>query len=167
MKKILLNLTVLFLFTLLNFISLNAQWQQCNNGMNGISVIGVRNIALSGNDIFILSDYDLFLSKNNGDTWQNISPKISYNSVGTIAATENYLYASGFDGIYTSSDKGENWIETLASYNSIYSLAADSNFVIAGIENSGVYISTDNGSSWQGVNIGLPNSSVDSPGNKW
>lgn len=65
------------------------------------------------------------------------------------------------DGIYITSDNGENWTksETFIK-NTVYEFAKIDSEIFAGIPGDGVYLSKDNGKSWVGVNNGLKNAGV-------
>ena len=75
-----------------------------------------------------------------------------------------YLFAGTMNGLFLSTNNGENWIERSngLSSNMIISLAVNStNMLLAG-NYGGVYRSIDNGEYWSLRNDGLTNYSITS-----
>ena len=73
------------------------------------------------------------------------------------------LAASNTDGIFLSTDEGENWQQLSASPTRVWDLAFDSsapNRVYAGTSDEGVYQSRDGGASWESINTGLYNRTI-------
>jgi photosystem II stability/assembly factor-like uncharacterized protein len=68
------------------------------------------------------------------------------------------VYAGTFQGIYVSSDSGENWdtLWTAQSDTIVYSLATINNWIFAGTRNGGLLRSSNGGQNWFLLNNGLP-----------
>jgi len=61
----------------------------------------------------------------------------------------NYIFAgTNGNGVYISSNNGQNWTQTSLNNHFISSLAISGNTVVAGLLDGGVYISSNNGQSW-------------------
>jgi len=55
---------------------------------------------------------------------------------------------SGSGGVWSSTDGGYSWTQTVLNSKTVLSLAYINNIMFAGTENSGIYYSTNNGTSW-------------------
>ncbi len=78
-------------------------------------------------------------------------------AVNTIVIKDSYIFAgTNGDGIFVSTDNGENWdsINVGMQSKTVHAFLANGNTVFAGTE-AGVSISTDNGKSWNSINSGL------------
>jgi len=152
MKKLFFKLVVLipFLFILHSefFIqNSEAQWVQITKKIDYNGPVG--SITFSGNKIFTGTGSGVYFSTNNGTIWaqstlnnRNIYPLTSYGN-NIFAGTVDY-------GVFSSTDNGSNWTQTLSALNdkTIYSLVVNENNVFAGTNGYGVYLSTNNGTNW-------------------
>lgn len=95
-------------------------------------------------------------STDSGLTWQSIStvttPPADFHAIDASAVDENLIYGApgGGDNIYRTNDEGKTWTR-LSPPDTVVSLAAhpvDAKVVYAGTV-SGLYISEDQGSTWQ------------------
>lgn len=79
-----------------------------------------------------------------------------------INPKNGYVFAGASDGIYRSTDVGENMNLVMSLPNNFtWLLAIDSQgHVFAGTEKSGVLRSIDNGVTWEPINSGLPHLDV-------
>jgi ligand-binding sensor domain-containing protein len=106
----------------------------------------------------------VFRSIDNGLNWTNTgSLGIYYPVEGLAISSTNHIFAgTASDGIYRSTDDGENWFHSnLMTASSITALAINTNgHIFAGIFNEGVYRSTDDGINWTQINSGLTNVTV-------
>lgn len=123
----------------------------------------VDAFAVIGNKIFAGTDgYGVFTTSDNGANWTPVSAGLGSagERVFSLAVLGTDLVAGCLNGVYISSDLGENWIYSTAMGNVvIYSLAVSGNTIFAGF-NYGVKYSSDKGASWAGVSAGLPGSQV-------
>jgi photosystem II stability/assembly factor-like uncharacterized protein len=83
----------------------------------------------------------------------------AYGGVQCFASSGSNIFASSELGIYRSTDNGTSWV--LAS-TPIYAnvLTANGTNLFAGIDNSGVMISKDSGTSWTTINAGMKNITI-------
>jgi photosystem II stability/assembly factor-like uncharacterized protein len=156
-KNTLLILLVLFLITLLDFISLNAQWERCNNDEPSCEIYAFIS---DSNYLYAGFDCGLYRSSDNGDSWILINEKLGVNA---FAIKDNKIFAAT-DKLYLSTDNGDNWAQKPIKYldslhNNGYlviieTILIDSNNIFIGTT-LGILKSTDNGDNWVLKNNGL------------
>ena len=124
-------------------------WKESSVGM---SAFKYTSIAVMDSVIYAATDINgIFLTKNNGKTWQRINNGLGDNINSTdllIKDTVIYL-ASG--SVYSSNDKGENW--RLAQGIHARSLASNGKTVYAACFDCGINSTSDNGKTWQHINF--------------
>jgi hypothetical protein len=156
MKKILciLAFVIIIQFTF-NIDNCKAQWVQCS-GINGLSV---NSFATLGNKLFAGTSGGIYYSTDNGTNWT--LSLMSPFTITSLAVSGNNIFAGMYynstppvGGIYLSIDTGTSWISIsqYVLYYPVYSLTVQGNTVFAGTE-SGVFISTNNGGSWNSGNL--------------
>lgn len=151
MKKIIL-LTIVAIIA--NTVS--AQWQptSLNSG-------GVLSLATDNTNIFagILGE-GMFLSINNGNSWDTINNGLPQNSnVISLAINDTNIFAgTSGEGMFLSTNNGSNWVAVnngLPANSSVISLAINDTNIFAGISGHKVFLSTDNGNNWTSINNGI------------
>ena len=135
------NLILILLLYLSQYGILHSQWTSVSNGLNAYA-----ETILFSNDINIYSgSYDgLSISTDNGIKWK--ATAYGNSEVSCIFAESGYLYAGG-KGIKISTDNGISFSQSLPQYVSISDIIKSGGYLIAGYYN-GVYISSNNGTSW-------------------
>jgi photosystem II stability/assembly factor-like uncharacterized protein len=117
----------------------------------------IRFLAEVGNTLFA----GYFRSTDDGLTWQK---EPSGTSFYVTALVQNRLgdYLVGVvDSIYESTDAGITWSPMVSFGANVNAMAEDSTGVIyVGTNGRGVFVSTDDGVSWQETSIGLEDSVV-------
>jgi hypothetical protein len=131
--------------------------------------VHIYSLAINGNNIFAGGGDGVYLSTNNGSSWNHLS----FGSwVWDMAIHENNIFVSSSGGaISLSTDNGSSWnnifIPSPVAYGDALTINDENIFVAT---SSGVYLSTDNGSNWNAVNNGLPThtdiTSLSNNGNK-
>lgn len=126
----------------------------------GIADIG-NQLFVNGNNIYVITNQSqnssthfasLYKTADNGAHWtpQNLPAGID-SAIGGIAFSGSYFFMGGFgyghNGIYRSSDNGDNWVQVGLSSNQVLQIQADGSTILAGTDN-GVFLSTDYGDSW-------------------
>jgi photosystem II stability/assembly factor-like uncharacterized protein len=132
------NILKIILFGILNFVCLQAQWEQCNNGLFGYEP---DCIAFKDSKIFVGSySGGVLYSTDYGKQWQLTNkPDSTEFKVISLAVTGKYIYAGLYGvfnhegGIYFSSDNGNNWINTGfdLNYPHVYSLVVKDTMIFA------------------------------------
>jgi hypothetical protein len=80
---------------------------------------------------------------------------LSVNSIYSLTTSGNNILAGTYsNGIFLSSNNGNNWVQTSINTQTIWSLASDENNVFAGATSgNGVYRSTDAGITWNQTSL--------------
>jgi len=107
--------------------------------------------------LFAGSDFGIFVSQDDGETW--IRPKTAIDSltIYSFARVGNILLAGTWFGLYESTDNGATWSLADPStkkvrFNALHVIGSD---VYAAVHGD-VLISQDKGSHWQSFQSGLP-----------
>ena len=140
--------TILFLLFALVQLSYS-QWEPCNNGFIAEKI---NTLAYNGTEIFLGTDYGIFLSTNNGDNW--INRGLSGINIQIIVFDGSNIFAGTYDrGIYLSTDKGIYWIHKInwELDTIVYSIAIKDKHIFAAT-NGGLFHSTDYGNTWHVTN---------------
>jgi photosystem II stability/assembly factor-like uncharacterized protein len=127
---------------------------------NSVAVISISMDSVGA--IYVGASNNFYKSTDNGVTWTSIYSGLpSLEIAATLCKQRDYIfvgtgYISQGDGVYHSTNGGENWIQRGLSGQTVYSLALDDNGTLfAGTKDSGIYKSNDNGLNWQQINNGL------------
>lgn len=116
----------------------------------------------SGHSASMTSNLGFRKSTDGGQTWQTISPvtssPVDFHAMDASAADENLIYGSAGSGndMYVTHDEGKTW-DRLSPPAQVMSLAADrekANVVYAGTM-EGLFVSNNQGDSWQKVNADI------------
>lgn len=148
-----------FLLTILLFISLpvNAQWIEVGAG----SSIGgdIMDIMEHNNVLYAGGTAYLFRSTDLGLTWEGHFELFAY--AWSLAKQNNTLYCGLWNssggqtaGVYKSTHNGSDWVTTPLS-EPIISLAASDSEVFASTTNGKIFLTTDEGQSWNLVTNGM------------
>jgi hypothetical protein len=145
MKKYLFFLALLFL---INYV--NAQWQQT-------SIISVDCIATKG-DTIIAGTYGngVYISKNNGSSWAKMDSGLTNLYVMSLAINGDTLFAGTNNGVFLFKKDSSSWVAVDSGFpiNAyVVSLIKSGNNIFAGCDPGGVYLSSNNGSSWNATSL--------------
>ncbi|HET7153326.1 MAG TPA: T9SS type A sorting domain-containing protein, partial [Candidatus Kapabacteria bacterium] len=137
---------------------------------SGLLFTGYNCVAMNNGKVFLGtagtngtgSNGGVYTSTDNGAHWDTTMNGIPAQAdyVNCFAFSSGYAFAGmGFNGVYRSSDNGATWQAAdnglPGTADAISCMAASGNTVYVGLNEStgyGIYISTDNGSSWTPVN---------------
>lgn len=123
---------------------------------------GGRDVLFTPDQILIASDNGIHISKDIGLTWKSSSKGVSAVQINSMIENSSYLFTStDINKIYRSADSGDTW-EQLAQdvemYDT-YDMVTIGDSVFVGTYN-GLYVSDNNGDSWNQVFYPGPNKSV-------
>ncbi|QQS47374.1 MAG: DUF11 domain-containing protein [Acidobacteriota bacterium] len=127
-------------------------WQSVNDGLTNLTVF---DLIAAGENIFAATAGGVFISKSGGVNWTLSSKGIGTPEVFSIFATDKYLFAGTEAGIHRSMDNGDNWEQVSSIDARCFAFLGSSLF--AGTPRDGVFISRDEGGSWEKAVNGLLN----------
>jgi ligand-binding sensor domain-containing protein len=159
-----------FLFITTN--PLHAQWIKTS----GDKISHIKCLFASGRNLFVGTEDSVFLSTDNGTSWiaasNGLPDWLPGVNVYDFAMSGTNLFAGTYYGVFLSTNNGTSWIEVnnglpemgrLASSDRLVSSivvspngAGDTNLFVGTLH--GIFLSTDNGTSWTAANNGLPES---------
>jgi len=139
-------------------------WNEINNNLNNINDLNVNSITGIGSEVYIAAK-GIFKSTNNGTNWINVSNGLPLNiTIYDICASGNNLFAGTFiNGMFMTSNGGINWISVSGlPSNSSFQLIESSgtNIYTSSYSSNKIYLSSNNGSSWQDITSGLGGSAT-------
>ncbi len=128
---------------------------------SGLPCANVKSMTTSNSSIFAgTAGQGLFKSTDNGNVWSKSGEGIpDWVSITALAVNGNTLFAGTSEGLFTSSDDGSSWVKGILG-SQIQAFAIKGNTILAAVYWGGVYMSTDNGNTWNQINNGLPNRPV-------
>jgi len=134
----------------------------------GLSGVGSR-LGVNQNHFYAGSCSPPFFFKHTSDYGQNwLSTGMIWpiGRTSCIGANSNYVFAGTskytyYDttiagGFCLSSDNGSSWLVKGLTQKSVYAMTVYGNNIIAGTQDSGIYVSTNNGFNWMKKSEGLP-----------
>jgi len=150
------------------FLSTNnaISWEEADSGLFGYLTDNVSAFLVSGNKLFAGTEFGVYISTDNGTTWNGTGDTNTY--IRAFAEVGTYLFAASsgifLGGVIMSTDDGASWNPSnngLAGSSTIVSnFAVIGTNIFAGTQ-FGVDLSTDLGSNWTSVNNGLED--IDTP----
>lgn len=128
-------------------------------GMNWTPVFyqqyGDLNVILSVDTFLLVSrESDTYRSTDFGNTWIRVN---ELTRPASIASTGSRIFVAAYNGLFYTTNFGANWTSATASLpsNSVSSLTAQGQALLAGSSFDGIYKSTDQGISWFRSSTGL------------
>ena len=157
------------------------RWVAQKNGLDDVTVTSVVNQILfdpnDGNRLFAATTMGVFASDDGGDTWKKrMAGMTDILMVVTLAINPqrpDVMYAGTSGGVFKSTDRAKTWAkanqglvspELLSSsralmVNAIHVDPGTPDLVYAATLN-GLYKTTDGGSSWTRIGLGLPDQMI-------
>jgi endoglucanase len=150
----------LMVFICISANLLMAQWVQVNNFSGAITCF-----AVSSTNFFAGTEGGgVFLSTNNGTSWNAVNAGLTDTSVHSLSVSGTNLFAGTNGGVFFSTNNGTSWTavntgltETIGGDTDVCALVVSGSNLFAGTDGGGVLLSSDNGVSWTAVNSGLTN----------
>ncbi len=155
-----LTLVALLILPLLCSVCLQAQWQDCNNGLGGGVITG---LARSGSYVFAATiSYGVVVSSDQGQSWQTYQNELNGVYVFELATYKNSVFAATNAGLYSSTDNGQSWnFGGFGLPPTLTCIYPDGDTLWCGSDRNGVFMSTNGGASWTARNYQLTVLSMD------
>jgi photosystem II stability/assembly factor-like uncharacterized protein len=127
-------------------------------GLVGLDVI---TLSVEGTKIYAGTNDGIYISSDNGISWNSISADLTNVYVLCFAAMDNTLFVGSYGKVYVSTNGGLNWnsVGKFSSALEIRALLAVGQYVYAGTSD-GLYLTTNNGSSWIATDSGLASKDI-------
>jgi len=123
-----------------------------------------KSAANAGDALYAVSSSTLYVSRDSGSTWQ-----VDTAGLGTAYAwdidvdTSGFAYAATTDGLFIQNPDTGAWhpVTAFTQSKNLYRVFVDrKNRILVGGNGEGVYLSTDNGTSWSVDTSGIGNQSA-------
>ena len=116
--------------------SLSAPFVKC------FAVIGTKLFAGNGDGVFLTSD--------TGRSWSQVNTGLIDLSINDFAVSGTNLFAGTCNGVYLTTNNGVSWNAANSGISTVcvHSLVVNGSNLYAGSSGSGVFLSTDDGTSW-------------------
>ena len=120
-----------------------ASWQLKNNGLTNLAVRG--NLVDRGGAVWVATEQGLFRSSDNGESWS--LKKAGYFPVVFLDSTGSVITSDG-NSLFRSLEGGSSWTSALLQSGLILGGVHPDGSYYAGTSTSGIYRSTDFGTTW-------------------
>jgi hypothetical protein len=108
---------------------------------------------ISNGSTFFIGEHGVFLSSDNGSNW--VQTLNTYPLIVNSLATSGSNVFAGALGVFRSTDNGSSWNQVSLNNFYIRALYIYGNYIFAGTNNNGVFVSNNNAESWVSKSEGL------------
>lgn len=133
------------------------QWKATNGPLGG----DIRTILTMGDRVIVgIVGGGIYQSLDSCASWFPSNTGLTDYYIFSLAACDSNIYVSEFGGVYISTDRGYTWSARSSGLpaGSIYTLLRRDTNIFAGSQSYGLYLSTDQGNSWN--QAGLQSKSI-------
>ena len=137
-------------------------WTQTN-----LTIARVTALVLSGSNLFAGAGWaSIYLSTDNGASWTVDTSGIGYAFVAVLGASGTNIFAGtgghsgGKGGMFLSASNGTGWTSIGLTNHWVTALTVFGPNLFVGTADSGVFRSTDSGTSWTAASTGLTNTDI-------
>lgn len=142
------------------FISNNqgANWTEVHTEFTGS--YGLSALAVSGSNIYTNNGEDIYRSTNNGVSWIKVGR--TPLAITSLTGDGSVLLAGNHSGVLSSIDNGASWKTFGLLGKHVTAISQSSKTIIAGTDSGDIFLSPDNGISWNAAKPGLLKSAISS-----
>lgn len=127
----------------------------------------ITNIDTTENKVYLTSSVGrIFYTEDDGSNWSVINNPLTNKFANSTLFLGDDIYMSADDGLFRSMDSGKAffrvnndnvWTDSNSGLTNhqIVSLATNSDYLFAGTESQGIFVSANSGDSWEVANVGL------------
>lgn len=116
-------------------------------------------LATSGQNVYAGTfGQGIFVSQNNGSTWNKSNSGLSSLDISSIAISGANVFVGTYSGgVFISANNGASWspVNNGLTNQSIRAMTVMGSNIFVATDSSRIFRSTDNGSSWVNINFGL------------
>lgn len=105
--------------------------------------------------IFSILLFLLFYSTNLVGQWQQLKNRFG-GHINCFIELDSISFMGTYNGVFASTDKGQNWSSVMNGPISVNTLIVLGKSIFAGTNGQGIFLSSNYGTSWTRMNIGLP-----------
>lgn len=139
------------------FISANngQSWTSANTGFP-IPLREVFCLGLINNTLIAGTWGGIYRSVNGGNSWTSSNSGLTNPYINSILVKGNLVFIGAGPFVFASSNEGQSWYSASSGLNSgtnVVTLNQQGNDLLAGTEGDGVFVSTDDGFSWNDFNF--------------
>ena len=130
-------------------------WTEVKSGIPAEARI--TSFVAGGNAIFAGSDTSgVFMTANDGTSWTAIGSGLTDRHISQLAVMGTRLFAVTLNGVFISDNNGTSWAANSSNLKDINCFVVINDWIFAGTDSSGVYLSIDSGVTWASFNSGIP-----------
>jgi hypothetical protein len=140
--------------------SRSAKWKAIDSGMPPYTE--VNSLISIGNNIIAGTSYGIYRSTNDGSSWTIVDNDLKNFYPRDFALCGSTLFAGTIydGGVFLSTDSGITWANAGLTNTFVTCLLGIGTNLFAGTQGHGIYLTADNGLSWDTANTGLTNFNI-------
>lgn len=127
-------------------------WQLVNGFSNG-EIVYTMTYDETGNIYAGTWGGNIYKSTNGGQSWIKINSNMNVGFIWSLNIHNGFIFAATEKGVFKYD--GSSWMLTSLSNVDVHALASNGNSIYAGTWGLGVFVSTDNGTTWNEMNNGF------------
>ncbi len=138
-----------------------ATWTESDSGLPKSTFIAFGE-SPTGRVFTAASPSGVYYTDNHGQSWTAVNGgPLQYEKASGFAYKEDTVFAATTGGVVYSTDNGIDWIQAGGPYGGAQTVSvAPNGDLLATVPGNGLYMSTNNGSTWTQFSDGLTNTSV-------
>ena len=128
-------------------------WDSVNTGLHSHQITAMIT---RGNIVFAATKSGMYISSDNGQQWNQINNGLTNSNINFLAVIGSRILAAASNILFFTDNNGLLWNPSnMPDTLHTSGLTVSNNKVFAATDH-GVFMSTDSGINWQGMNNGLP-----------